>query len=296
METEALTPEQTDRLLAQIDAQLATGTFDSSDSQLLQRLVAALADDRGMVRFGFVEAFGKIGKPMVPFLLAGLKHPNPVVRRSAGKGLAKIGDPQAIGTLIEALLYDDDTVARSSAAGALAKMGASAVTALLEVLAGDYPETAKGHAAWAISFIGPSAREELYRARDSDSADVRTAVVSAIGNIVQAETDDCAARTLRDRALKLLLAALTDSSEQVRAEAATTLGSVGHQPAVTQLINLLADDSSEVRKAAALALGKIGDVAAIAPLQAQIRTGLQSESQVFAVAIAQIDRKNSDDD
>ncbi len=288
METEALTPEARDSLLAQIDAQLATGTFDSSDSQLLQRLVAALADERGMVRFGFVEAFGKIGKPMVPFLLAGLKHPNPVVRRSAGKGLAKIGDPQAIPSLIQTLLYDADTVARSSAAGALAKMGPEAVRALLDVLAGDYPETAKGHASWAIAFIGPSARDSLYGAIDSDSADVRTAVVGAIANIVQAETDE--------RALKILLAALTDSSEQVRAEAATALGSVGHRPAVTQLINLLTDDSSEVRKAAALALGKIGDVAAIVPLQAKIGTSVQSESQVFAVAIAQIERKNYDDE
>jgi len=289
VETEALTPAATDSLLAQINAELAAGTFDSSDSQLLQRLVAALADHRGMVRFGFVEAFGKIGSPIVPFLLDSLaNHPNPVVRRSCGKSLAKIGDPQAVPILIQALLYDSDTVARSSAAGALAKMGPEAVQALLDVLAGDYPETAKGHACWAIAFIGPSARDSLYGAIDSDSADVRTAVVGAIANIVQAEADD--------RALKLLLAALTDSSEQVRAEAAIALGNLGHRPAVTPLINLLADESSEVRKAAALALGKIGDVAAIVPLQAKIGTSVQSESQVLAVAIAQIDRKNSEDD
>ena len=290
--TESLTPAETDRLLAQVNEQLATGTFDSSDSQHLECLVAALGDDRGMVRFGFVEAFGKIGSPMVPFLLDSLaKHPNPVVRRSCGKSLAKIGDPQAIDILIQALLYDSDTVTRSSAAGALAKMGPSAVRALLDVLAGDYPETAKGHAIWAIAFIGAEGREELYGAIDSDSADVRTAVVSALSNISQAEADD--------RAKEILISALTDSSEQVRAEAATANGTIAYREAVPQLINLLDDSSSDVRKAAALALGKIGDLAAKAPLHGKIASGeseKKSESQVFAVAINMIDRKNSDHD
>ncbi|NEO33636.1 MAG: HEAT repeat domain-containing protein [Symploca sp. SIO3C6] len=95
---------ETDRLLAQINQQLLAGNFESNDSQQLQRLVAALADQRGIVRFGFVEAFGKIGKPMVPFLLESLANdPNPVVRRSCGKALAKIADSQAIPVLIETL-------------------------------------------------------------------------------------------------------------------------------------------------------------------------------------------------
>ena len=88
----------------------------------------------------------------LPFLLEAIaNHPNPVVRRSCGKGLAKIGDPQEVPVLVRTLLYDEDTVARSSAARALAKMGPQAAEALLKVLAGEYPEAAKGHAAWAIS-------------------------------------------------------------------------------------------------------------------------------------------------
>ena len=62
-------PIETELLLEEINKQLAQKTFNSQDSKLLQKMVEALADKRGMIRLGFVEAFGQIGKPITPFLL-----------------------------------------------------------------------------------------------------------------------------------------------------------------------------------------------------------------------------------
>ena len=88
-------PIETEQLLEQINEQLAQETFDLKDTVLLQKMVEALADRRGIIRLGFVEAFGKIGKPVTPFLSEALaNHPNPVVRRSAGKGLVPLRGSQ----------------------------------------------------------------------------------------------------------------------------------------------------------------------------------------------------------
>ncbi len=98
---ESLNPIDTEQFLELINERLAQNNFDSEDSELLRKMVESLADKRGLIRLGFVEAFGKIDKPATPFLLQSLaNHVNPVVRRSSGKALAKIQDPLAIPTLI----------------------------------------------------------------------------------------------------------------------------------------------------------------------------------------------------
>ncbi|MEB3831107.1 HEAT repeat domain-containing protein [Phormidium sp. CCY1219] len=277
---------QTDRLLETINEQLAEGNFDRTDAKLLQQMVSALADSRGMTRLGLVEAFGIIGEAAAPFLMDGLaNHPNPVVRRSCGKALAKISYPGAIPILMDALLSDEDTVVRSSAAGALAKMGAPAVQALLDTLTADVSETAKGHAAWALAFMGESAREPLMAAIASDSVDVRCAVVSALGNIAQGQQGD--------RALAKVLLALRDREAAVRVEAAAVLGQVGSPLGVSALIERLNDPSESVRRAAVLALGKIGDRSALEALQGKLTDERESVRQVAAIAIAQIEPHSS---
>ncbi|MBW4698887.1 MAG: HEAT repeat domain-containing protein [Aphanocapsa lilacina HA4352-LM1] len=278
------TAEATDRLLDAVNALLAIGTFDTSDTALLGKMVASLADGRGMVRLGLVEAFGKIGLPAVPMLLEGLSHhPNPVVRRSCGKALAKTSDPRAVPVLIEALLHDEDTVVRSSAAGALAKMGEAAVPQLIALLTSEHSETAKGHAAWALAFMGTEVAEHLYAAYTHPAAAVRTAVVAAVANLTQETTDE--------RAVALLECALTDSAPGVRAEAAAALGTLAHQPAVPLLVEQLADPSPEVRKSAALALAKIGDPTSLGPLEAQLARESGELRRVVAVALAQLQKR-----
>ena len=277
--------EETDSLLEQVNKQIADSTFDTSDRQLLKSMVECFGDSRGMVRLGFAEALGVIGKPAVPVLLEALaNHTNVVVRRAAAKTLIIIADPEAVPNLIHALLHDEDTVVKGSSVGALAKTGETAVPALLEILASpEHPQSTIGHAAWALAFIGVEAKEHLYKAIDSDSAEVRAAVLGGLVKVAEQDSDK--------EAFDILIKSLGDRATNVRSEAAAALGNLTYQPAVPNLIELLNHQEGETRKSAALSLMKIGDRAAIEPLQAASST--ESEEGVkraIDLAISQLEQ------
>jgi bilin biosynthesis protein len=284
-DSSVLSQAETDALLEAVSEQLDLDRFDPTNHQLLKQMVESLGDTRGLIRLSFAEALGDIGEPATPFLIEALSHhPNPVVRRAAGKTLTLIADPKAVPTLVHALLHDDDTVVKGSVVGALARTGAAAVPALLAILASsDYPESAKGHAAWALSFIGAEAAEYLYAAMDSDSVDVRCAVVGAIGSAAQENADE--------RAYSLLMAALHDPEAVVRTEAASAFGKLNYAAAVPALIAATQDSDGEVRKAAVSSLGKLGDPAAIEPLQAALTDELDVVRRLAKIAIGQIERQ-----
>lgn len=282
---------ETDALLQMVNEQIAMRTFDFNDHQLLKRMVESMGDARGLVRLGFAEALGEIGKPATPFLLEALAHhPNPVVRRAAAKTLTLIADPIAIPDLVHALLNDEDTVVQGSAVGALAQIGEAAVPSLLEILAAPkHRESIKGHAAWALAFIGAEAKEHLYRAIDSDSAEVRAAVVGAIAKIAQEDSEK--------GAFDILVNALTDSATIVRCEAAAVLGNLAYRPAIPNLVELLHHPDWESRKAAALALMKNGDTTAIEPLKGALsQEGEAAVQTVIKLAISQLERQPEEDD
>jgi bilin biosynthesis protein len=286
-----LSHEETDALLKKVNQQIEENIFDSNDSQLLEQMVECMGDSRGMVRLGFAEALGAVGKPAVPFLLEALaNHSNPVVRRAAAKTLTLIADPRAVPDLIHAALYDEDTVVKGSAVGALANTGETAAPPLLEILASpEYSESIKGHAAWALAFIGSKIKEQLYQAFNSDSAEVRAAVVGAIAKVAEEQREE--------RAFNLLVNSLNDSAANVRSEAAAVLGNLTYQPAIPKLIELLQHSEGETRKSAALALMKIGDRSSIEPLE----TALNQESeagiqQVIKLAISQLKKTIEEDD
>lgn len=286
-------PAIADRLLTTVTEQLARRSFDGQDAELLQQMVEALADGRGVVRLQLVEAFGEIGMAATPYLLQGLTHhPNPVVRRSCGKALAKIGDGAAVAALVDALVGDGDAVVRSSAAGALARMGAAAVPDLLSVLESDRPAAAKNHAAWALSHMGRAAISELSQAVRSANADVRWGAVSAIANLsLQQEIGPLAqeAEPATEALLEEILRnALGDSAPAVRIEAATGLGNLARLDSLQYLLPLLRDPIANVRKAAVFAVMKLDDPAALAPLQELYVDLDDTVRAVAALAIAQL--------
>jgi len=294
-----LSQAETDALLEAVNEQLALDTFNPNDQQTLKRMIESLGDSRGMVRLGFAQALGEVGKPAIPFLLDALAHhSNPVVRRASAKTLTLIADPIAIPTLIHALLNDEDTVVKGSTIAALASTGEASVPALLEILASpENPESTKGHAAWALAFIGAEAKEYLYREINSDSAEVRAAVVGAIAKVAQEDSDE--------GAFKILVNALTDPAENVRCEAAAVLGNITYRPAIPNLVQLLHHPDWESRKAAALALMKIGGSAAspketrsaLEPLQAALLQEPEAAvQQVIKLAISQLERLSEADD
>ncbi len=291
-DTLLLDHEETDELLVKINQQLAQETFDFSDQQLLWQMVECLGDTRGMVRLGYAEALAEVGKPAVDLLIdALLHHSNAVVRRAAGKTLTLIEDPKAVPYLIQALLNDEDTVVQASAIGALARTGEASVTPLLEVLAAkESTESNKGHAAWALAFIGAKAKDKLYEVYDSDSPEVRAAVVGAIAKVVEEDRRDA-------KALNLLVTSLQDPATNVRSEAAAVLGNLKYQPAITDLRLLLNHAEAETRKSAALSLMKIGDRDSLESLQTALdREKDEGVKKAIALAISLLERQNDEDD
>ena len=247
-----LAQAQTDALLEQVNEQITLDSFDLDNQEVLAQLVEYLGDTRGMTRLRCAETLAEIGEPATPFLLEALaNHTNVVIRRAAAKTLTLIADPVAVPNLLHAFLHDQDTVVQGSSVGAMARIGEPAVVSLLEVL-GDssLSESTKGHAAWALAFIGAEAKEHLYKALDSDSVDVRSAVIGAIAKVAQEEP--------KAELFEILIKALIDNDENVRCEAAAVLGNLAYQPAIPNLIELLHYQDPESRKSAALALMKIG--------------------------------------
>jgi len=289
----ALSHSEADELRASIDRQIAQETLDCEDSRLIQQMIECLGDTRGLVRLYYAETLGKvIGQPAVkPLIDALLNHSNVVVRRAAGKTLTLIEDTQAVPSLIHALLNDDDTVVQASAIGALARMGEASVAPLLDILASsDSTESNKGHAAWALAFIGSKAKDQLYAVYDSDSPEVRAAVVGAIAKVVEENRDDT-------KALNLLLESLNDSAANVRSEAAAVLGNLKYQPAIPALIKLLAHSEGETRKSSALSLMKIGDASVIDSLQVALnRENEEGVKKAIALAISLLSRQTEEDD
>jgi bilin biosynthesis protein len=278
-----LDPAETDALMRSITEQIDLDTFDADDVTLLKQMVECLGDSRGLVRLRFAQTLGDIGGTATPLLVdAMLHHPNPVVRRAAGKTLALIIDPTTVPSLIYALLNDEDTVVKGSAVGALAKMGEASVPALLDILADpSRSESTKGHAAWALGFIGAAAAPFLESAIRSDSIDVRCAAVGAIAHLAQEQGDE--------RAAQLLLATLSDVDPNVRSEAASAIGKMAYLPALPQLIVALRDPDGEVRRTAAVSLGKLGDRSAIPPLQIALSDELEPVRILAKLSIAKIE-------
>ncbi|ELS03509.1 HEAT repeat-containing protein [Xenococcus sp. PCC 7305] len=285
-----LTHEEADILLRKVNPQVASNSFDSSDTATIQKMIEGLGDTRGMTRLGFAEALGKVGTPAVSFLMDALQnHPNVVVQRAAAKTLNLIGDTNTVPVLINSFLTDEDQVVRNSCIGALAGIGETSVPPLLEVLANpESDETIKGHAAWALSFIGAKGKEKLYEAVNSQIPEVRSAVIAAIAKIVEEYPEE--------RGFQSILQALQDPSQNVRSEAAAVLGNLKYQPAIPDLVALLSSSAAENRKMAALSLMKIGDRTSLEPLQ----TALNQEKEphiekILQLAISQLEMQTDDD-
>lgn len=287
-----LSHNETDELLAKVNQQIAQGTFEHQDQELIQQMVECLGDTRGLTRLAYAEALGKVGKSAVePLIDALLNHSNVVVRRAAGKTLTLIAEPQAVPHLIYALLNDEDTVVQSSSVGALARIGEPSVTPLLEILASpDSSESHKGHAAWALAFIGAKAKDKLYAAYDSDSPEVRAAVVGAIAKVAEEENRDT-------QALNLLLESLQDTSANVRSEAAAVLGNLKYQLTIPILTELLNHAEGETRKSAALSLMKISDRRSLEPLQAALAQETDAGiKKAINLAISMLEKQSEADD
>ncbi|MBE9029771.1 HEAT repeat domain-containing protein [filamentous cyanobacterium LEGE 11480] len=283
--------DRTDAFMAEITQQITMHQFDTTDQVLLKRMVEeGFSDTRGVMRLRFAETLGQIGEPATPVLLEAVSsHPNEVVRRASAKTLTLIGDPTAVPTLLHAFLNDPDQVVRSSSVGALARTGEVSVPPLLDILASETADqTTKGHAAWALAFIGAEATEYLTPALNSDSLDVRCAVIGAIVKVVQDQPSE--------KLLNILISALTDPEPTIRNDVAAGMAQINSPETIPHLILACRDSDVDVRKAAVSSLGKVGDESALETMRSLLNDDENVVRVLAKVAISQLEQRLADDD
>ncbi|MBD2648785.1 HEAT repeat domain-containing protein [Nostoc foliaceum] len=196
------------------------------NSQMSQKLIAALKDSESYVRYYAAEALGKIGNAeAVPELIAALKDSESDVRRYAASALGNIG-AEAVPELIAAL-KDSESDVRRYVAEVLGKIGnAEAVPELIAALK-DSESDVRRYAAEVLGKIGNAeAVPELIAALKDSESYVRYYAASALGKIGNAE------------AVPELIAALKDSESYVRCYAAEALGKIGNAEALNKIIYL----------------------------------------------------------
>ena len=281
-----LNEEEAEQLAEELKLQLRKGERPAGDAQAIEKMVAGLGDRRGLLRLTFAESLGTVGSAAVPALCTAMcEHENVTVRRAAAKTLTLISDQSALPFLLQALVNDADPVVQGSAVGAMAVIGADAVDGLLEILVNPTNTPMQtGLASWGLSFVGARAPEALREAARSSNARIRTAAIGALGDQIQNLGDEDARQLLMD--------ALKDEDEEVRAEASTLMGKLNDsQWALPLLLPNLNDGSSLVRKNAALSLMKLEDPAAIQALESRFNEEPDNAVKpILRLAINQLDQ------
>ena len=281
-----LNEEEAEQLAEELKLQLRKGERPAGDAQAIEKMVAGLGDRRGLLRLTFAESLGTVGSAAVPALCTAMcEHENVTVRRAAAKTLTLISDQSALPFLLKALVNDADPVVQGSAVGAMAVIGADAVDGLLEILVNPTNTPMQtGLASWGLSFVGARAPEALREAARSSNASIRTAAIGALGDQIQNLGDEDARQLLMD--------ALKDEDEEVRAEASTLMGKLNDsQWALPLLLPNLNDGSSLVRKNAALSLMKLEDPTAIQALESRFNEEPDDAVKpILRLAINQLDQ------
>ena len=111
----------------------AVALGEIGDPRGIDPLVKLLDDSDRFVRSRAAYALIHIGPPALPSLSGALNHPDATVRLGAVGVLGKIGDPQAISALVNALA-DQSPDVRQEAISALSRQGDRAIAALSDRL------------------------------------------------------------------------------------------------------------------------------------------------------------------
>ena len=224
--------------------------------------------------------------------LEGLGDDDAEVRLSSVRGLWEYEGVDLIPRLLTLLREDKDAAVRAEAALALGRFVLrseegrlrerhfrAVESGLREVIsnAGEIEEVR----ARAIEAIGPHdaawVRQAISEAYESGVRRLKVAAVHAMG------------RSCEPRWLPLLLRELSNEEAEVRYEAATALGALGDESAVTNLVGSLSDPDDEVRQASIAALGEIGGREAREALMDLSREGSPAAKEAALAALTEID-------
>lgn len=228
-------------------------------AQALDSLLLLFNDPMMEVRDEAVEAAASLGSDVVERLIASLKDERWRVREQAAKALGKIRDPRAVDQLIVAC-RDRDGAVKSAAAEALGRIGhEKAVPALIKLFK-DTSKTVRETAGTALVSIGQPAVQALVDCLKDPYFVVRCHGARALGGMT---TDYQIGRSwVRDpQVVDALLDALKDPDRAVREDATIALGHIGDPHAVDGLLEAMKDGT--VKRHAIASLGMIGDARAL---------------------------------
>jgi HEAT repeat protein len=209
-----------------------------------QELIKELKEDSPKIRANAAKKLGK--RPddksiVVPTLIEALKDEDGNVRFYAAEALGRIKDPSAVPALIEAS-KDEVTFIRENAIQSLVQIGdPSAVPVFIEAL-NDTNTGIRWHAIAGLAKLGDES------------------VIPALLEVGNPRATAGAISEIRRRAKVLtLIAALKDSSPEVRRGVASALGSLKDKSAIPALKEALKDSDEEVRYNATKSLMALGD-------------------------------------
>jgi HEAT repeat protein len=272
-------------------AQLATLLGKTGAPRAAASLVELARAQDPALRLAAIDALGTLG-PVAPepvasvtstedLLLDALRSPDPGVRLHAAVALAQAGTARARNALIAALNAGDEVdraalltalggvLSRAATPDAVARLGA-----LLSLAAG--PERDAIIEALGRAPIAPALQWLATVARASEPADRRTAAAL------------CAAHPADAAALATARALATDPDEEVRAQAAWALGTIGDAADVERLVATAhAGDVNAATNAAAAAgriLGRLRLPSAASPALCPLLSDVRSLVRANALA------------
>ncbi len=215
-----------------------------------EALVGALAKASAPAeRAALVDALAALGAPAQLDRLRRLSSdPESAVAEAALRGLAKLGSPPALDSVVKAALSDDPRRA-GLAASLLPTFGKRALAALQPAL--DHKGRRERALRALAQFDLPEARKEFERRWEGADPPARAAALEGLAN------------TGRDDALARLLEHAEDPAEVLRSAVARGLPAFGPRPAVLlALSGLLRDPNDSVRAAGRSALTAQPELAA----------------------------------
>jgi len=279
--------------MTEIVRQEMTKVLGEIDGSAMLDSLAALWDEHWRINEEAQKSLRRIGKPVVPELLAALQmalqDKNEPLIATLAEILGQIGDLRSVHILLATLNIEDDYgYLGSVAAEALQQIGEPAVPELVAALQNEN-ERVRRIIVHVLGQIGGAlVIDALLATIQGKSESVRKEVVEALGNVRGMQAVEALLTTLKDkcigireeavkalgkikgpRAVEGLLMALKDQDEDIRSEVIKTLGNVGEMQAIEALLAILRDEKEiwSLRRSSAYSLKQIGNQQVIEELQ-----------------------------
>jgi len=191
-------------------------------SSNIEELIQKLGDSNTKVRLDAANELASIGDEALDPVTKLLEHEDYTYRRIAAYILGKMGKPESVEILVEAL-GDDNADVRKSAAQALNRIGKPSIPLLIRAL-GNISKDVRASAVWSLSKMGAMAVEPLLETLHSEVKDIRASGVWALTKLGRVS-------------IKPLIKLITHEEKNTRESAIWGLAKLG-APAVEELAKI----------------------------------------------------------